>query len=505
MSRRQILTLLIIIAIAAFSVSALATNIGGREGLVLGLDLAGGTNLVYEADFTDLEEGRKADSLKGAKDIIERRINAYGVSEAIVQIVGGDRISVQLPGVGNITEAEELVGRTAELIFREQATSGSTFLAAPVNAGDTQITVVDVTGLGIETIFVVGSMDSPEAEAKTVKTVEGANNTITVDSPFEYDHAIDEPVTNVWIPATGTIEGEEILLTGKYLKPNCFVDINQQTSEALVRFEWDDVGAKLFSQITGRLIGEPLGIFLDNMLISAPTVQAQIGASGIIEGLNIGEAEMLAIQLNAGALPLPLGHWEDGIFYSGPAASRTVDATLGADSIRMSLIAGIVGVVLLLLFMVIYYRLSGALACVSLAIYAVVMLMIFKMVPVTLTLAGIAAFILSLGIAVDANVLIFERMKEELRGGKALKSAIESGFNRAWPAIRDSNISTLITCAILYWFGSRMFGGAMVMGFALTLGIGVLVSMLTAIIVTRSFMRITALTPMARKVWLFRP
>lgn len=505
MSRRQIITLVVIIAIAAFSVSALATNIGGREGLVLGLDLAGGTNLIYEADYTDIEEGRKADSLKGAKDIIERRINAYGVSEAIVQIVGGDRISVQLPGVGNITEAEELVGRTAELVFREQATSGSTFLAAPVNAGDTQITVVDVTGLGIENIFVVGSMDSPEAEAKTVKTVEGANNTITVDSPFEYDHAIDEPVTNVWIPATGTIEGEEILLTGKYLKPNCFVDINQQTNEALVRFEWDDVGAKLFSQITGRLIGEPLGIFLDNMLVSAPTVQAQIGASGIIEGLNIGEAEMLAIQLNAGALPLPLGHWEDGIFYSGPAASRTVDATLGADSIRMSLIAGIVGVVLLLLFMIIYYRLSGALACVSLAIYAVVMLMIFKMVPVTLTLAGIAAFILSLGIAVDANVLIFERMKEELRGGKALRAAIESGFNRAWPAIRDSNISTLITCAILYWFGSRMFGGAMVMGFALTLGIGVLVSMLTAIVVTRSFLRIMPLTPMVRKVWLFRP
>jgi len=505
MSRRQILTLLIIIAIAAFSVSALATNIGGREGLVLGLDLAGGTNLVYEADFTDLEEGGKADSLKGAKDIIERRINAYGVSEAIVQIVGGDRISVQLPGVGNITEAEELVGRTAELIFREQATSGSTFLVEAVSVEDTHITVVDVTGFGIENIFVVGAMDSPEAEAKTVKTVDGANNTITVDSPFEYDHAIDEPVTNVWIPATGTIEGEEILLTGKYLKPNCFVDINQQTNEPLVRFEWDDTGAKLFSQITGRLIGQPLGIFLDNMLISAPTVQAQIGASGVIEGLNIGEAEMLAIQLNAGALPLPLGHWEDGIFYSGPAASRTVDATLGADSLRMSLIAGIVGVVLLLLFMIIYYRLSGGLACVALAIYAVVMLMIFKMVPVTLTLAGIAAFILSLGIAVDANVLIFERMKEELRGGKALRAAIESGFNRAWPAIRDSNISTLITCAILYWFGSRMFGGAMVMGFALTLGIGVLVSMLTAIVVTRSFLRIMPLTPMVRKIWLFRP
>jgi preprotein translocase subunit SecD len=155
--------------------------------------------------------------------------------------------------------------------------------------------------------------------------------------------------------------------------------------------------------------------------------------------------------------------------------------------------------------MLIYYRLSGGLACIALAVYAVIMLMIFKMVPVTLTLAGIAAFILSLGFAVDANVLIFERMKEEIRGGKALKAAIEAGFNRAWPAIRDSNISTLITCAILYWFGSKMFGGASVMGFAMTLGIGVLVSMFTAILVTRTFLRTTVFTPVAKKVSLFRP
>jgi preprotein translocase subunit SecD len=495
MSRRHILTLIIIVVIAAFSVSAMATSIGGREGLVLGLDLVGGTNLVYEADFTNIEEGRQADSIKGAKDIIERRINAYGVAEPVIQIVGGNRISIQLPGVTDIEEAKDLVGKTAELEFREEATSGSTSIAAAVSVGDDQVTVVNVSGFGVEDLFVVGSTDSAEVEAKMVEAIEGANNTITVDSPFEYDHAIGEQVTNVWILATGTIEGEEIALTGVYLKPNCFVDINQQTSEPVVRFEWDDTGAKLFSQITGRLIGEPLGIFLDDVLISAPTVQSQIGATGIIEGLNVGEAELLAIQLNAGALPVPLNAIQE----------QTVDATLGADSIRMSLIAGIVGVALLLLFMLIYYRLSGGLACIALAVYAVIMLMIFKMVPVTLTLAGIAAFILSLGFAVDANVLIFERMKEEIRGGKALKAAIEAGFNRAWPAIRDSNISTLITCAILYWFGSKMFGGASVMGFAMTLGIGVLVSMFTAILVTRTFLRTTVFTPVAKKVSLFRP
>jgi len=495
MSRRQIITLVVIIAIAAFSVAALVTNIGGREGLVLGLDLRGGTNLVYEADFSGIEEGRQADALRGAKDIIERRINAYGVSEPVIQIVGSNRILIQLPGVTDIEQAKDLVGKTAELVFREEASGGSTFLAAAAEAGDTDIIVAGVSGFHTGDAFVIGAADSTEAESAIAAEIVGANNTIALESPLKHAHPLDEPVTNVWMVSTGTIEGDEIPLTGQYLKPNAFVDINQQTGEPVVRFEWDETGAKLFSQVTGRLIGQPLAIFLDDVLISAPTVQAQIGASGIIEGLNVSEAEILAIQLNAGALPVPLN----------PIQEQTVDATLGADSVRRSVIAGIVGVVLLLLFMTMYYRLSGGLACLALAVYAAVMLMIFKMVPVTLTLAGIAAFILSLGMAVDANVLIFERMKEELRAGRTLRPAIEAGFNRAWPAIRDSNISTLITCAILYWFGSRMFGGAQVMGFAMTLGIGVLVSMFSAILVTRTFLRVTAFTPVARTLSLFRP
>jgi len=204
-------------------------------------------------------------------------------------------------------------------------------------------------------------------------------------------------------------------------------------------------------------------------------------------------------------LPLPLGHWDEGNFYSEPALSQDVDATLGADSLQKSLIAGIIGLALVLLFMILYYRLPGVLACVALIIYIALMLTIIKLVPVTLTLAHIAAFILSLGVAVDANILIFERMKEEIRGGKTLRSAVEAGFNRAWPAIRDSNISTFIICVILYWFGSRIVGAALVMGFALTLGIGVAVSMFTAIVITRTLLRIIAFTPLARRVSLFRP
>jgi preprotein translocase subunit SecD len=208
--------------------------------------------------------------------------------------------------------------------------------------------------------------------------------------------------------------------------------------------------------------------------------------------------------LNGGALPLPLGHWEGDEFYSEPAVIQSVDATLGADSLRWSLIAGIIGLALVLAFMILYYRLPGVLACAALLIYGAIMLTIFKMVPVTLTLAHIAAFILSIGMAIDANILIFERMKEELRLGKTLRAAVEAGFNRAWPAIRDGNVSTLITCIILFWFGSRIIAAPLVTGFALTLGIGVVISMLTAVLVTRSFLRTIVFTQLARRGSLFR-
>lgn len=512
MSKRHIITLVCIALIFAFTVSMLSVDkIGGREGMSLGLDLQGGTHLVYEADFSEVPSGTEGDAIEVARGIIEKRINRYGVSEPVIHIIGDDRISVQIPGV-TAEEAEELVGTVAELDFLEQKGVDAT-LVEEASGGDTHITVNDAAGFEVDDTCVVGvssamTIDKESWETKRVAAINQSTNILTFASALLIDHQAGEPVS-AWIPSTGTIEGNELPLSGKYLLPNCYVDVNPKTGEPVVHFEFDDTGARLFSQITERLIGKPLGIFLDDELISAPIVQSQISKQGIIEGLTYDEARILSSQLNGGALPLPLGHWEgegdETTFHTGPAVIQSVDATLGADSLQKSLIAGIIGLVLVLAFMILYYRLPGALACVALLIYGAVMLTIFKMVPVTLTLAHIAAFILSIGMAVDANILIFERMKEELRSGKALRAAIEAGFNRAWPAIRDGNFSTLITCIILFWFGSRIIAAPLVMGFALTLGIGVVISMLTAILVTRSFLRTIVFTTLAGKVQLFRP
>jgi preprotein translocase subunit SecD len=255
--------------------------------------------------------------------------------------------------------------------------------------------------------------------------------------------------------------------------------------------------AQLFKQISTRLIGKRLAIFLgDEPLrgeggqIIAPTVQTVIEDKGQIEGLNLVDAQELSRVLNAGRIDVPLGRWVEGKFEpSVPLYERTVDATLGQDSIQKSILAAVIGIVLLAIFMLAYYRLPGLVACLSLAVYGAVLLAIFKLVPVTLTLPGLAGFVVSLGMAVDANVLIFERTKEELRGGRSLGAAAEAGFNRAWTAIRDSNITTFIACIVLIWLGGTL-GALMVRGFAVTLLIGVALSMFTAIVVTRTFLRL---------------
>jgi preprotein translocase subunit SecD len=510
-SRKQVLTLISIALIFVASISLLAIdNIGDREGFSLGLDLQGGTQLVYEADFSEIPPGSEDDAVEVTRGIIEKRINRYGVSEPVIEILdsGADsRISVQIPGV-TAEEAKSLVGTVAELDFREQKGVDAT-LVKVAYAGDTNITVNDAAGFEVDDTCVVGmssvgSIEKEDWETRRIAAINASSKVITLDPALFIDHQAGEPLS-VWIPSTGTIDGEEQWLTGKYLLPNSYVDVNTQTGEPVVVFEFDETGGILFAQITGRLVGEPLGIFLDNELISAPIVQTQIsGGSGIIEGLTYDEARILSSQLNGGALPLPLGHWEGDEFYPEPAVTRSVDATLGADSLQKSLIAGIIGLALVMAFMILYYRLPGVLACAALLIYGAIMLTIFKMVPVTLTLAHLAAFILSIGMAIDANILIFERMKEELRSGKTMKATIEAGFNRAWPAIRDGNVSTLITCIILFWFGSRIIAAPLVMGFALTLGIGVVISMLTAIVVTRGFLRAILFTPLAKRISLFR-
>ncbi len=412
---------------ALWSVVPLDKNVFGREGLRLGLDLAGGSYLVYQADLSDVEPANKDEMMEGVKGVVERRINALGITEPIVEIQkheGQYNIVIQLPGIADIEKAKEMVGLFTILEFREQDAAGN------------------------------------------------------------------------WTPAKGTVNNETLTLTSRYFKENTDIAVDQY-GKPLLAFEWDETGAQLSKQITTRLLNKQLAIYLgdeplqgeDGHMI-APVVKAVIEDKGQIEGLSLADATELKDLLNAGRIDVPLGRWQNGEFESSiPLYERTVDATLGADSIRKSIMAAVIGIVLLLVFMLAYYRLPGLVACLSLGIYGVVLLAIFKLVPMTLTLPGLAGFIVSLGMAVDANVLIFERTKEELRGGRSLAAAVETGFSRAWTAIRDSNITTFIACIVLFWLGGTM-GALMVRGFALILFIGVALSMFTAITVTRTFLRL---------------
>lgn len=383
-----------------------------RDGMRLGLDLQGGTHIVLQADMTGIPEREREDKIKGAVTIIERRVNATGVSEPIVQAVGTDRVLVELAGIRDIEAAKNLIGKTARLDFREAVTSPD------------------------------GTPDWVVAKARAD-------------------------------------DGTEKELTGQYFK-KAEVGFEPNSNRPNILFEFDDEGGRMFAELTQRLVGKPLGIFLDNQLLTAPNVREPITQGrGVIQGqFTLQEAKNLVIQFNAGALPVPVTVIEE----------RTVDATLGGDSVRKSVVAGEIGLLVVAAFMIALYRVPGIMAVLALGVYTVLTLAIFKLWPVTLTLAGIAGFILSIGMAVDANILVFERMREELRGGKSVPSAMEAGFDRAWSSIKDSNVSTLITCAILYWFGSNQ-GASIIVGFALTLAIGVLVSMFSAVFVTRSFLR----------------
>jgi len=432
---RNVYLLIFILALFGFalwSIVPLDRNVFGREGLRLGLDLAGGSYLVYQADLSGIEPDNRDEIMEGVKGVIERRINALGITESTVQIQkheGEYSIVIQIPGIADIEKAKEMVGLFTVLEFREQDAAG-----------------------------------------------------------------------NFTVPTTGTVNGKELTLTSRYFKENTYVTVSQTIGETLLVFEWDETGAQLSKQITTRLLGKPLAIYLgDEPLrgkdgrIIAPTVESVIEDRGQITGLSLADATELSKLLNAGRIDVPLGRWVDGEFEpSIPLYERTVDATLGADSIRKSILAAVIGIVLLVIFMLVYYRLPGLVACLSLGIYGVVLLSIFKLWPIpviTLTLPGVAGFVVSFGMAVDANILIFERVKDELRGGRSLGAAAEAGFNRAWPAIRDSNITTFIACLILIWLGGTL-GAFMVKGFAETLLIGVALSMFTAIVVTRTFLRL---------------
>jgi preprotein translocase subunit SecD len=310
-----------------------------------------------------------------------------------------------------------------------------------------------------------------------------------------------EQINGEWIAATGEIDGEEKVLTSSYFKENTYVTANQQGQIFLI-FEFNTDGAKLSEQITSRLIGQPLGIYEGNEPLLgdddqpiAPIVNSIITSSGQIEGLSLNEAQTLSAQLNAGRLPVSL----DVIY------EQTVSPSLGADFVELAVMAGIIGIILVMFFMIMFYRFPGFVASLALIFFSAIVLALFKWIPVTLTLAGIGGFILSLGMAVDANVLIFERIKEELRSGRTVKASIEIGFKRAWTAIWDSNVTTIIACIVLFWIGSSVAAGAAVRGFALTLGIGVAMSMLTAIVTTRTFLRVFVSNRLVQRKSLFTP
>ncbi|MDP2948855.1 MAG: protein translocase subunit SecD, partial [Chloroflexota bacterium] len=379
-----------------------------------------------------------------------------------------NRLAVELPGISQ-EEARDLIGKTALLEFREpqRDEQGNNFLCKN-DAGETFTAPASVSSIARD-----------------------ANGDLTLCQPI----GATAPMGSlVWAPAKGMgSDGQEKVLTGRFLKAGGAGLTFDSLGTPFVELKFNSEGGKLFEQITTRLVGLPMAIFLDDEVISAPTVkQAISGGNGVIEGLSVDEGRTLSIQLNAGALPVPLRVIQES----------TVDATLGDDSVRKSVQAGEIGILAVIAFMILYYRLPGILASLALVTYTSVVLMIFKLWPVTLTLAGIAAFVLSVGMAVDANILVFERVKEELRAGRSLVTAIETGFNRAWSSIRDSNVSTLITCVILWWFADQ-FGASLVKGFAITLAIGVLVSMFSALIVTRTFLRLTVGTLAARRLGWF--
>ena len=508
MTRKNAVSLVIILALFGFALWTLLPLEGerfGRQGMRLGLDLMGGSHLVYQADFPEDATGEeKARNMDRALTTIQQRIDKYGVTEPIIQQQEGERILVQLPGFTDIDAAKRLVEQTGFLEFRQVELNDD---GEPVQLRD----YLKDSQTGFFDEAESGSRVFVDENRNPVAFLEkdGTDEFIFTD---ESGNQIDIEELNLasidllsWIPARGE-DGTQ--LTGDFLAEAEPIFSGQVTQVPVVSFMWDDKGAEIFDQIAKRLYNpsenmalprHALGIFLDNVLISNPQVRAiEFKGEGVIRGnFTIEGARNLANLLQSGALPMPL--------MKPPLYQEKVSATLGADFIDKSILAGIIGIILVMVFIIAYYRLPGILASLALIFYGALVLMLFKMIPVTLTLAGLGGFVLSIGMAVDANVLIFERIKEELKTRRTLGAAVETGFNRAWPAIRDSNVTTFIVCGILYWLGSSIVASAPVMGFALTLFIGVSVSMFTAIVVTRTLLRLFVHTPLARQHVLFTP
>lgn len=446
------------------------------------------------------------DQMEGVLGIISNRVNLYGTEEPIVQRFGDDRIIVQLPGAsGSVVSVEFVenadVGKLGSVIFDQgygsdvESRGENRFritTEATLDSSERQAlrTILESEVGAIENYLVTGSVD--EAKRLIGETAQLEFLRRKCGAPIAAAGGICiEPYTDSSVGLTG----DDLV--------DAYVGTEQATGAWVVNIQFDDRGAELFSQMTGEIntqtnpqTDEVIAVILDTRELIAPVARAHIrdGRSQISGNFNRESARRLAIQLKSGRLPVPLNLIQE----SG------VDSILGKESLERSLQAGLVGLGLVLVFVIAYYRAAGVVAAVALVYYAVVTLAIFKLVPITLTLPHIGGFILSIGLAVDANILIFERIKEEIRLGRSLGSAMDVGFNRAWPAIRDGNVSTLITCVVLLWFGNRL-GGGLVNGFALTLLVGVLVSMFTAVLVSRNLLQALQATGLGRAANLFTP
>jgi preprotein translocase subunit SecD len=477
----------------------------------LGLDLVGGVHLVYQADFSQNASGvdQQADMDRTILTI-EKRIDKFGVTEPVIQQLGSDRIMVQLPGFTDIDAAKSLVEQTGFLEFREvERNSAGTLVYLKDYLNQTQYQFIDAKETG-NRIFTASVNDKQGlATNKAVAFLTNENGVIKLTdeagNPAGNTTLKNYANSPSWISARGD---DGAPLTGSLLS-DAQTNLSSSTSaEPEVNITWNDEGGVIFDQIAAHLhnpagqggtysLQYALGIFLDNNLLSAPQMTSEsYGGKGTISGsYTLSEAEELANLLKSGSLPMPLK--------KPPLYQEKVSATLGAEFITMSWKAGLIGLLLVMIFMVAYYRLPGLMASLALIFYGTLTLAICKLWPITLSLGGIGGIIVSMGIAVDANVLIFERMKEEFRAGRTLGAAIEAGFHRAWSAIWDSNMTTFIACIILYWLGSTAMHNAAVIGFAVTLFIGAVVSMFTAVTVTRTLLRSLTGTGLTNKTWLF--
>lgn len=437
MWKTRIVALLILAAGVLLGLFVYASETGNKTlskyKFKLGLDLSGGTHLIYRADVKNVPSSDITDSMNSLRDVIERRVNLFGIAEPTVQVEnasftnGGEhRIIVDLPGVTDINQAVTMIGQTPLLEFKT------------------------------------------ERDVKDPIPVSVSKDGVAKIDPFEAKYTTSP-------------------LTGRYLK-KAMLEFDPQTREPHVTLQFNDEGSKLFEDITRANVGKTVAIFLDGAPISTPVVREAIsGGKAVISGnFTPNEAKQLVGRLNSGALPVPIEL----------ISTQTIGASLGEKAVHDGVRAGLIGFIAIALFLLVWYRLPGLISVISLSIYATIMLSLIKYIPITLTAAGIAGFIISLGTAVDGNILIFERIKEEIKGGKDIASAIKAGFDRAWFSIRDANLASLISGIILFAFGTPL-----IKGFALTLTIGMIVSLFSAILVSRAFLyalRISKTTKLTR-------